>query len=500
MCNTDLLPTNLKTIETKLGRFKRASINVHKTCLYENNFKLNFTIVDCPGFGDSIDNSFSWVPMSNFIDDQLRLYMFREEQPDRSQLIDSRVHACLYFISPTNNGLTPLDIKTMKELSKRVNLIPVISKADGYTKAEMINRKDKVKRLIKFYGIEICQYLRDASLYSSIIEDMPYSLIGAEGIFENGKGEKVRGRQYPWGVSELENSDQCDFVKLRDLLMGENMLDLIQSTENHYENYRCELLRFRLYQENLKAEGLGFSKPESLIRVDQNGTLSKKFTEVDYYPKIDGLAAFSRVSKVPYSIVQQYVLESNPIYLHKQFVMKKKFSEIVTLQEKKFRDWKKALFDKQSGFNKDIEQLHNKMVKYQETIDYLNGISSGTTAASSYEDESTAFEDQTANETTGTGSSKDEYYTQEATGEYSEESSGYPDVKSSTPPREPAESKHKKHGFSLRASGVSKAKLAELGSASNPLSALRSASYEKKAKKRSHTDNNTNNNSSTSGR
>jgi hypothetical protein len=28
-------------------------------------------------------------------------------------------------------------------------------------------------------------------------------------------GKKVRGRQYPWGVVEVENPEHCDFVKLR---------------------------------------------------------------------------------------------------------------------------------------------------------------------------------------------------------------------------------------------------------------------------------------------
>lgn len=32
-------------------------------------------------------------------------------------------------------------------------------------------------------------------------------------------GRKVRGRQYPWGVVEVDNSEHCDFAKLRFALL-----------------------------------------------------------------------------------------------------------------------------------------------------------------------------------------------------------------------------------------------------------------------------------------
>ena len=36
----------------------------------------------------------------------------------------------------------------------------------------------------------------------------------------------VRGREYPWGVVEIENEQHCDFVKLREMLIRTNMEDL----------------------------------------------------------------------------------------------------------------------------------------------------------------------------------------------------------------------------------------------------------------------------------
>lgn len=47
---------------------------------------------------------------------------------------------------------------------------------------------------------------------------MPFSVIGStERVTVNGK--KVFGRQYVWGIAEVENESHCDFVKLRNLLI-----------------------------------------------------------------------------------------------------------------------------------------------------------------------------------------------------------------------------------------------------------------------------------------
>ena len=52
----------------------------------------------------------------------------------------------------------------------------------------------------------------------------------------------MRGRQYPWGVVEVENPSHCDFVYLRTMLIT-HMQDLQEVTHDvHYENYRSQRL------------------------------------------------------------------------------------------------------------------------------------------------------------------------------------------------------------------------------------------------------------------
>lgn len=71
--------------------------------------------------------------------------MLQEQQPRRTEKIDLRVHACLYFIRPTGHSLKPLDIEVMKKLSTRVNLIPVVAKADTLTPVDLAKFKQRVR-------------------------------------------------------------------------------------------------------------------------------------------------------------------------------------------------------------------------------------------------------------------------------------------------------------------------------------------------------------------
>jgi septin family protein len=84
------------------------------------------------------------MPIIEFLDDQHESYMLQEQQPRRHDKIDLRVHACLYFIRPTGHTLKPLDIEVMKRLCSRVNLIPVIAKADTLSPADLAKFKQRV--------------------------------------------------------------------------------------------------------------------------------------------------------------------------------------------------------------------------------------------------------------------------------------------------------------------------------------------------------------------
>merc|ERR1712113_978187 len=69
-------------------------------------------------------------------------------------------------------------------------------------------------------------------------ESVPFAVCGANAMVEIG-GKKVRGRQYPWGIVEVENPEHCDFVKLRSMLIT-HLQDVTRDV--HYENFRSDRL------------------------------------------------------------------------------------------------------------------------------------------------------------------------------------------------------------------------------------------------------------------
>ena len=66
------------------------------------------------------------------MDTQFDMFLQEETRVPRMKLADTRVHACLYFISPNGHGLKNIDIECMKRLHRKVNIIPVIGENSKY--------------------------------------------------------------------------------------------------------------------------------------------------------------------------------------------------------------------------------------------------------------------------------------------------------------------------------------------------------------------------------
>ena len=73
-------------------------------------------------------------------------------------ILDTRVHCCLYFIPPYGHGLRQIDLEFLKRLQYKVNLIPVIAKADTLTAEEVRKLKENINREIEENDIEIYQF------------------------------------------------------------------------------------------------------------------------------------------------------------------------------------------------------------------------------------------------------------------------------------------------------------------------------------------------------
>lgn len=318
---------------------------------------MDFTVVDTPGFGDFIDNTFGFLPITNYIDEQLRSYMLQEEQPNRTQLKDNRVHACLFFINPTSKGLSPMEINALKHISSRVNLIPIIAKADSLTTTELKEVKKAIKEVMEVQEIKVCEFIEDEDVKKTVLRQIPYSVIGSESfVIDDKTGSSILGRKYKWGIAEVENEKHCDFIKLRDLLMAKHMADLISSTESYFESCRNKLTKTRI---KLAKDGLENDDPLKELNFDE--------------PEKNGIQNYKILSKYGREFVKELVVEWSPIFIQEQLNQKKIFTDVVQQEEKKFKEWKKALFNKQTSFNGEIEDLHIVIKNLNMSINQLKG-------------------------------------------------------------------------------------------------------------------------------
>nr|XP_054599992.1 septin 5b isoform X1 [Nothobranchius furzeri] len=217
----------------------------------EKGVKLKLTIVDVPGFGDAVNNTECWRPVTDYIDQQFEQYFRDESGLNRKNLQDNRIHCCLYFISPFGQGLRPIDIEFMKALQDKVNVVPLVAKADCLTPLEIKKLKERVREEIDRYGLKIYQFPdcdsdEDEEIKQQdkeLKESIPFAVIGGNTVVEV-RCQRVRGRLYPWGIVEVENSSHCDFVKLRNMLIRSHMHDLKDTTNDcHYENYRAQCIQ-----------------------------------------------------------------------------------------------------------------------------------------------------------------------------------------------------------------------------------------------------------------
>lgn len=237
---TTASPHNLASVVLKPKTFE----------LQEGNVRLKLTIVDTVGYGDQINKEDSFKAIVDYINAQFENYLQEELKIKRylSMYHDTRIHVCLYFICPTGHGLKSIDLVCMKKLDSKVNIIPIIAKADTISKTELQRFKIKIMSELVSSGVQIYQFPTDdetsAELNQSMNAHVPLAVVGSTDFVRVGN-KMVRARQYPWGTVQVENENHCDFVKLREMLLRTNMEDLREQTHTrHYELYR----RMRLEQ------------------------------------------------------------------------------------------------------------------------------------------------------------------------------------------------------------------------------------------------------------
>lgn len=172
---------------------------------------------------------------------------------------------------------------------------------------------------IKFYQPQLEDDDQAAMAHAQgLISAMPFSVIGSEKDVQTNDGRTVKGRQYAWGVAEVENEEHCDFKKLRAILIRTHMLDLIHTTEeNHYEAYRAQQMETRKF---------GEARPRKL---------------------------------------------DNPKFKEEEEALRKRFTEQVKVEEQRFRQWEQKLISERDRLNKDLEASHAMIKNLESEVESL---------------------------------------------------------------------------------------------------------------------------------
>lgn len=216
-----------------LDKDRSNEIEISKNEIYENKVKLSLVVTTY--HGKDSNKIVEYITEKN-------LEYFYNKNGFKVKFLDNRIHACIYLL-PIDEIMEE-EIKMMRRISKKCNLIPIIPKADIFTPEEMVVYKQNILEMLKNNEISIYwpSYADDDEEMKieaqSLISKFPLSTAASENIYEH-KGEYFRGRKYKWGFVNVCCPDISDFLDLRRMLAHSFLDDLLLQTESiYYEAFR----------------------------------------------------------------------------------------------------------------------------------------------------------------------------------------------------------------------------------------------------------------------
>lgn len=196
------------------------------------NVKIRLTSVDTPGYGDTLNLSDSFERVTEYITASFRRSIDAEKRPSRKKDFseEAGVDAVLYFISP--HRLKEVDLVFMRRLAPLASIVPIIAKADTYTREELRAFRNVVSKRLHDEGI--------------VTIAPPFAVVCSDTRnIHNSEDGSSPGRTYPWGKAYSENEDISDLPALRRFLVTDGLMKLHKRRKTHYEAYRQNIAIYR---------------------------------------------------------------------------------------------------------------------------------------------------------------------------------------------------------------------------------------------------------------
>jgi septin family protein len=241
-----------------------AKLNEYAELLEENGVEMKLRCIETSNFDSHRSDIYT-----KYIDDRLKSYFVDQRRMAAWKIEDTRVHCCLYMIQPYGKlKLRDEDIQCMRALHERVNLVPIIAKADTFNTSQLAKFKENILAELKLNGINYYKFsfsAREDEERAEIVrqeaERFPFAVVAAdEPTLLDGEYQWIR--ETISGHIDIYNKSY-DFGALAQLLCRHCILDLIDSTHSrHYARIKAELLEQVRLGRKKELEALGLTPCE----------------------------------------------------------------------------------------------------------------------------------------------------------------------------------------------------------------------------------------------
>lgn len=192
----------------------------------ENGFTTRINITEIDGLGDCVDNRDCYKPIIEILEKNFQDYQEKFKVRTKSTIDDKRIHVCLYFLEPISYIKRP-DLETLKQISAHCTIVPIVAKSDLISSDEVLNFKYNIKNILEQNEI-------------SFFDDIENSAEGPFMIFSEFRNSESNNKNE--FVTPGYNTQTNDFTTVKRLIIETRAIDLINLTDQYYDNFRISRL------------------------------------------------------------------------------------------------------------------------------------------------------------------------------------------------------------------------------------------------------------------
>lgn len=180
--------------------------------LREGSAQVHLSVTEVLGFGEARGEAFQRLKSQviGFLKHPLVQKVRREYAGLPNPATDDKqIHAVIYMVSGNCfEGLSGKDREMIEALQQLAYVVPVVAKADMFTRPELLDRKAKIRKALGQAMGRLSPSRLDPhykAVFEGIEERWPLAVVASKDLAA-GKEGPVRVRNYPWGILDSTDS------------------------------------------------------------------------------------------------------------------------------------------------------------------------------------------------------------------------------------------------------------------------------------------------------